>query len=495
MRRLGLAVLVVLAVACSTDPAPAPPIPTAGVLTLPPLLHRPDLVDVDVGPTGGDDWWSAGELVVIGLDRPADSRYVVQATPPPSVDLPGVEIPNRITGLDVGGHPAVLDTYGRTPGCGRNVLTVTVAPDARLVVAGVTQHGPDDLKGLAAELDVVDGRIVTSQVDPARGRIGRLGADWMLGDGGSRITVGHERYLVRRADPAEQRLVAAVRCPDPEHQLTPPASTDVRQLAPYLPRRHQVARRTVDTGVSGDLEVAVVRGRRGAVVLSQLGFGTLPGPGPLARLAGRVATRPEADMEALDARTREQVVDERGRSLDRDIAGEGGTVVARGHDGDLAWILARRSQRYLQGAVPPELCWSVVATIDGAPGYGYMTECLAETATGVLVPAPTGAWSRIDHLWAAVGDGVAAVVVERPGRPVQRVVPVDTSSGPIRHVVVVALEPAARAAGFVQGDLLRKTYVLQDGAIVLRALDAQGRELAAVAVGKPGCPVPPGCAP
>ena len=131
MRRIVLPLLAaLLPVACASDPAPAPPIPTAGVLTLPSLLHRPDLVDVDVGPTGGTDWWSTGELVVIGLDRPADQRYVVQATPPPSVDLPGVEIPNQVAGIDVGGHPAVLDTYGSTPGCGRNVLTVTVAPDA-----------------------------------------------------------------------------------------------------------------------------------------------------------------------------------------------------------------------------------------------------------------------------------------------------------------------------------------------------------------------------
>jgi hypothetical protein len=125
----------------------------------------------------------------------------------------------------------------------------------------------------------------------------------------------------------------------------------------------------------------------------------------------------------------------------------------------------------------------------------YTDECVSESATGPLVLAPPYPTPIVDHLWGAVRDDVAVVEISGPGRTTRRVRPIAITGSPIRRTVVAALDPPAVTDGLVHGDLLRREFVLRGGPVIVRALATDGRELSAVAVGKAGCPIPPGCAP
>jgi hypothetical protein len=500
MRRLGLALALVLAVACTSDPvtAPAstmlPPVPAEGIVSLPQLVGRPDLRDVDIGSESpgfrlADAFWD-GELVLVGGDRPAGERYVVtvQAGGPELPDYPDVD-PTNWARIEVAGTPALVGRAGTAVGCSTTSVLVQVTPTVRLVVRGITEHTVDDLVTAASAM-----RLVGRRVETDGGDVQRLPATWLL-SGGSRLTVGADRYLVRRVDPREQRLLLALRCPR-GGLISPPASTSVDQMRPWGPARHRVAGRTVDVGLSGNLQLAVVRGRDGVLVAKHVGCCDIDDPGAFARIAGQVGVVDRAELLQRDEAARRKVMAGRLASLQADYGRDGAELVAHGSDGDLGWALARRAQRWVAGAVPPEVCYSSLSSLDGTDTTDFQAECIQEAAVGPpLVPAPTTTNPQVDHLWGAVGDAVATVVVERPGWTPRLVAPVPTEDSTMRRVFVAAFDPPLTTARFTTGDVLRRTTDFGAGPVVLRALDAAGNELAAVAVGKPGCPVPPGCAP
>jgi hypothetical protein len=503
MRRLGLALalLLVLPVACTSDPVSAPrttlpPVPADGIVSLPQLVRRPDLRDVDVGTESpgfrlGDAFWD-GELVLVGGGRPTDERYVVtvQAGGPDLPDFAEVD-PSNWQRLDVEGLPALYGYGGSPVGCSTRSLTVQASPTARLVVAGVTQRSIDELVAVARTLRLVGAHIETDRTD-----VRRLPATWLRTDG-SRLTIGQRqrRYLVRRVDAAEQELLLAMRCPRGD-RISPPASTSVDEMRPWGPARHHVAGRTVDVGLSGSLELAVVRGRHGVLVGTDVGCCDIDDPEQFAALAAGVGVVGRTELLRRDESARRRVMGTRLASLREDYGRDGAELVAHGSDGDLGWALARRAQRWAAGAVPPEVCYSSLSSLDGYDSSDFQTECIQEATVGpALVPAPSSTNPQVDHLWGAVGDRVATVVVERPGGAPRRVAPVPTEDPTVRRVFVVAFDPPLTTARFTTGDVLRRTTELRAGPVVLRALDADGKELAAVAVGKAGCPVPPGCAP
>jgi hypothetical protein len=505
MPRLSLVLVLVLALAtgaCSSPPPSAPPVPAVGIVTQPTLLDRASLQDVDLGDDPLDpqlrfSLWS-GELVVVGVDRPADERFVV-TTRRGGPHLP-LAASTAWRPVDVGGREGSIGPWGDQPGCGRRTLTLQATPETRLVVSGVTDQPDDALIRVAEALTVTGLRVGTDALTASAGRVGRLPDGWLSGGGGSRLSVALHDYLVRRVDPAEQRLLLALRCPDPQRQLTPPASTGPEELAGYGSARRRIDGRTVDSGVSGGAQLAVVGGRPGLAVFTGLGCCRLPPARQLVELAARADVAPESRLRALDDEVRERVEAISRLRLDRDIAGEGATVVARGNDGDLSWVLGRRQHRNLEGQVKgqvdAELCWTSVSGLDGRSGYRYMGECLVERATAeTLVVGPMSAGPQLDHVWGAVGPDVATVEVSGPGLVTRQHAPRATSSGPIRRVFVAAVNPVEVTDGFSRGDLLRRTFVLAGGPVVVRALAADGRELAAVAVGKAGCPLPPGCPP
>ncbi|MCU1379626.1 MAG: hypothetical protein JWN29_2609 [Acidimicrobiales bacterium] len=499
MPRLSLVLVLALATAaCSSRPPSAPPVPATGIVTLPTLLDRASLQDVDLGDDPLDpqlrfSLWS-GELVVVGVDRPADKRFVV-TTRRGGPHLP-LAASTAWRPVDVGGREGSIGPWGDQPGCGRRTLTLQATPETRLVVSGVTDQPDDALMRLAEALTVTGLRVGTDALGASAGRVGRLPDGWLGGGGGSRLTVERHDYLVRRVDPAEQRLLLALRCPDPQRQLTPPASTGPEELAGYGSARRRIDGRTVDSGVSGGAQLAVVGGRPGLAVFTGLGCCSLPPARQLVELAAGADVVPESRLRALDDEVRGRVEAISRQRLDHDIAGEGATVVARGHDGDLSWVLARRQHRLFEGQVDAELCWTPVSSLDGQPGYRYMGECLVERATAeTLVVGPMSAGPQLDHVWGAVGPDVATVEVSGPGLVTRRHAALATSSGPVRRVFVAAVNPVEVTDGFSRGDLLRRTFVLAGGPVVVRALAADGRELAAVAVGKAGCPLPPGCTP
>src|SRR5204863_9981963 len=106
---------------------------------------------------------------------------------------------------------------------------------------------------------------------------------------------------------------------------------------------------------------------------------------------------------------------------------------------------------------------------------------------------PEGPEPAINHLWGLVTRDVVTIEVSAPGQRTRRVTPIALGAGELRRTFVVPFVPALRTRGSQQSDILQRTFELDDGPVIIRALDADGQQIAAYAFGKAGCPVPPGC--
>lgn len=337
------AALSFLAAACTgdepkraTDPASDLSRPGLVTIDLPVEMVGGVRMDVEVRPSnegvevGVDQFqpWNWGLVVVKSWDAsgalflPAVSRRGMDDCTVPIVGTPGATSTReacvdefdpllppgvlRRQGAErefllIGGRQTTWSPSDMWTLCGGTRLSVDAGQGNVIRIGAVGEATLAEFTQVAELLSVVDGEIAVKDTAAAR-EVGRLPPDWFASGDGTRIRVGDRgqfEYLVRRVTEDEQELLLSLRCLDPVRDMGPPISESATAREVQRPATYNINGRSISVGLVLGVEVAIVAGEHGVVVLRRAS-----GVRPLRELAEEAATATvvrQSELHSSDA--------------------------------------------------------------------------------------------------------------------------------------------------------------------------------------------------